>query len=122
MKPIIIVLVACLGIATGYAQKSKLKANISRPVQENLVCCCCECNTCGGAGKYNGPDSDTLKLVQDQPPAQNKCCIAHQVNKYAAHCASCKSKVVVDRRGSKQPKTVYTCEACKKTTVKQPNL
>ena len=117
MKTITMLLIATFATFGAFAQKSKanlpasktgttILANYSCPMHPDFVSdksgSCPKCGMDLTLSKKEQMKKEVMKLYT---------CPMHSevVSRNPGTCAKCSSKLVVDRRGSKQASTVYTC-------------
>lgn len=117
MKTIIMLFIATFATFATFAQKSKANSPATKSantIQTKYVCPMHPEVVSSKQGKCSKRGMDLTLSKKEQMKAEvthTYTCPMHSdvVSNNPGNCPQCKSKLVVDRRGSKQGVTVYTC-------------
>ena len=117
MKPLSLLLIAVLAMIVTFAQKNKANAvsqNSTGNVQVLYSCPVHPDVTSKSAGKCSKCNMDLTLSGKEQMKREvtkTYTCRMHAgiVSDHAGTCPKCETKLVVDRKGSKQVNKVYTC-------------
>jgi putative DNA topoisomerase len=117
MKSLLIVLVAFLATTVTFGQKSK--GNVASPNSTGRVQVLYSCpmhpdvtsDKPGKCPKCNKDLALSPKEKMKREVTNTYTCPMHAeiLSDHAGTCPKCKQQLVVDRKGSKQPKKVYSC-------------
>lgn len=117
MKSIIIFLIATLATCATFAQKAKANSDTTKKNTIIVTQYACPMHpdvTSDKPGKCSKCNMDLTKTKKELMKAEvthTYTCPMHSevISNGPGTCAKCSSKLVVDRRGSKQGVVVYTC-------------